>query len=115
MDKAQALDILQRISVAYPMFDLKGELGQKRIEVWLNALKNMSYEGVLNNLNQHMIENKFPPTIAEIAAFPKEKNTALVRIKQYEEQARQNPPTEKAKRQFWESMKHMFNEGEQNA
>ncbi|WLR50058.1 replicative helicase loader/inhibitor [Bacillus tianshenii] len=84
MNEEQAFDILQRIAAAYTQFDLTGSIGEKRIEVWVKQLTPMPYERVLFNLDEHMAKNKFPPTIAEIAAQPKQENTHFENIRQWE-------------------------------
>lgn len=64
MDRKQAFDILEIICGAYVNFDIT----EKRAEIWCEMLGNMPYKPVLDNVKRHIRENKFPPTIAEIAA-----------------------------------------------
>lgn len=71
------LEILSRITAAYPQFDLDGPIGEKRIELWVERLLKMPYEPVLHKLNQYIDAHHFPPTIAGIAVEPPVKNMFL--------------------------------------
>ncbi|BFI99890.1 MAG: hypothetical protein PME_23260 [Priestia megaterium] len=60
MEIHEALDILQRIAASYTQFDLTGEIGERRIEVWSSHLMKMPYKPVLERVNQHILREKFP-------------------------------------------------------
>lgn len=83
MNESEAKDILERISVVYSRF----EITEMVIEVWLGHLKTMHYDKVLYRLNEHIAENKFPPTIAEIAAYPKKENEFLKKVERWKEES----------------------------
>ncbi|MED4354982.1 replicative helicase loader/inhibitor [Schinkia azotoformans] len=77
MTEEQCLEILRRITAAYPQFDLDGPVGEKRIELWVERLLKMPYEPVLHKLNQYIDIHHFPPTIAQIAVEPPLDNSFL--------------------------------------
>jgi len=88
MEIHEALEILQRIAASYTQFDLTGEIGEKRIEVWSSHLIKMPYKPVLERTNHHILNEKFPPTIAEISVKPKQSNDFLSELKQWEKDAK---------------------------
>lgn len=88
MNQTQAYDVIERIAAAYTQFDLKGKIGEKRIEIWLEALSVMPYEQVISNLKHHIATSKFPPTIAEIAATDHVESDFLDLHKQWERESR---------------------------
>jgi hypothetical protein len=49
----------------------------------------MSYDRVLQNVNKHISENKFPPTIAEISAYDPPKNEFLTQYNKWLQQGRE--------------------------
>ncbi|MED4904097.1 replicative helicase loader/inhibitor [Parageobacillus thermoglucosidasius] len=89
MNRQEALDILWRIAAAYTQFDLQGEIGKKRVEVWTECLEKMPYDRVLQNVNKHISESKFPPTIAEISAYDPPKNEFLTQYDEWLQQGRE--------------------------
>lgn len=82
MTEEQGFEILERIAAVYTQFDLN----EKRIEVWLEQLLKMPYERVLKNLNHHISTNRFPPSIADIAAEAQQENLFLEQKKNWESQ-----------------------------
>lgn len=98
MNRQQSQDIILRIAGSYTQFETTGEIGKKRIEMWTSHLKDMPYERVLERLNQHIRENRFPPTIAEIAYYPPGKNQVLQDMEEWEKEAQAFRQTDKYKR-----------------
>lgn len=97
MTRDEALEILEIIADVYPRF----ELTKRKAEIWLPGLQKMEFQGVKRNLENHVAEKVYPPTIAEISAYPKENNIALEKQIQFEQEARLNPATEDIKQEFW--------------
>jgi len=93
MEIHEALDILQRIAASYTQFDLTGEIGERRIEVWSSHLMNMPYKPVLERVNQHILREKFPPTIAEVSVKVQTNNEFLDEQSQWREQVKQEKKT----------------------
>ncbi|MED4126465.1 hypothetical protein P4641_21250 [Halalkalibacterium halodurans] len=109
MTRDQAIEILQMIAELYPRF----ELSKAKAQVMLPALERMEYQGVLDRLEQHVAEKPYAPTLAEIAAYPREENQVLDRYQRYAEEARRNPPTDDQKRAFKKQFEALFKRGEQ--
>jgi hypothetical protein len=62
MDEAGILKLLEKITAAYPNF----ELTEERIELWNESLRGFYPEEAAKNLNAHILTNHFPPTVADI-------------------------------------------------
>jgi Loader and inhibitor of phage G40P len=84
MKTNESLEILHRIAASYPQFDLRGNHGEKRIEIWCEMLKDMPYQEVLSKVNKHIRISKFPPNIADVAAESREQNEYLIRARRWE-------------------------------
>jgi Loader and inhibitor of phage G40P len=82
--KYESLEILHRIAASYPNFDLTGKHGEKRIEIWCEMLMDMPYHEVLTNVNKHIRISKFPPSIADVAAYSRQVNEYLVKSREWE-------------------------------
>lgn len=54
-------------------------------------MKDMDYELVTKRLMSHVVENKFPPTIAEISAYASKENTYLKELEHRHEKAEEVP------------------------
>ncbi|MEC1551557.1 replicative helicase loader/inhibitor [Bacillus haynesii] len=91
MEVNQAMEILQRIAAAYTKFDLTGDVGKKRIELWIDHLSKLPYEPVLAKVDEHILNNRFPPSIAEIKVRQPEKNEFLAKQKEWERNAKYSP------------------------
>lgn len=63
MDKHQIVEIVTILSKVYPRHF---ELDKDTLESFMFALEGQSYEVVKENLRQYILENKHPPTIAEL-------------------------------------------------
>ncbi|MBB6449836.1 hypothetical protein HNR44_001814 [Geomicrobium halophilum] len=83
MEYNQALDILESISAVYPRF----ELSEKKVKIIMPALLKMDYEGVMANVERHVTKNPFPPTIADIAAYPVQTNENVEKWREWELEA----------------------------
>lgn len=86
MTKDQAKEILLTIAAAYPKFNLTDN--KLRVNVWVENLLSMPFEAVKQRLNGHVLNNPFPPSIAEIAVKPKTNNDFLSKQRQWEEEVR---------------------------
>lgn len=73
LEKAEAMKLLLRLSAAYPRFDLSGDVGKERIELWMDHLQKMPFEPAKTKINEHISSKPFPPTIAEISVKQPEK------------------------------------------
>lgn len=104
MERNQAIEILETINELYPRF----ELTERKIEIMVPQLEKMDYPRVMARLNEHIVNNSFPPTLAEIAAYAPPKNETLEKMKQWKKEAAEVPLEVKEK--FREEMKKLFEE-----
>lgn len=88
LEKAEAMKLLLRLSAAYPRFDLSGDVGKERIELWMDHLQKMPFEPAKTKINEHISSKPFPPTIAEISVKQPEKNKFLEQQKEWERNAK---------------------------
>lgn len=87
MTKEEALNVLDMIDGVYPTFNLT----KKKGDILMPQLEKMDFEGVMKKLNAYIAENRFPPTIAEIAVFPPAENPHLEEMKMWEREAAKVP------------------------
>lgn len=66
MEEEQTLRLLSVISTAYRSVELTNE----EVELWIWMLREIPFETAQDNLKRHILTNRFPPTIAEIANIP---------------------------------------------
>jgi hypothetical protein len=62
MNEANILTLLEKITAAYPNF----ELTEDRIQLWNDSLLGFYMDEAEANLDKHILTNVFPPTIADI-------------------------------------------------
>ncbi|AXF56835.1 MULTISPECIES: replicative helicase loader/inhibitor [Bacillaceae] len=104
MEYNLAIDILESIAAVYPRF----ELSEKKIKIIMPALLKMDYEGVMDNVERHVTKNPFPPTIAEIASYPAQKNENLEKWQEWELEA--SKVSQERKNQFAIDLKKVLAE-----
>ncbi|WP_181444518.1 replicative helicase loader/inhibitor [Bacillus sp. 03113] len=105
MTREEAIKILQRIAATYARFDLSDD---KNVDIWLEALEDMSYPLVRARLKEHTRLKIFPPVIAEIAAYDAPENDFLDRQKEWRRDAEKRIQRDRASgyvppRPPWES------------
>lgn len=104
MTKAQVLELFKLIKSIYPNF----EVSQEKIDNWAWAMSKMDFDRVMARAHEHVLSNKFPPTIAEVAAFAPEKNEHLEKIREWEKEAAEVP--QETKDRFRREMEKLFQE-----
>lgn len=77
MDREQVLDILEKIDLFYPG-RLKMDNPKKIILAWHSVLKDYEFNIIDRNLNEHVKNNKFPPSIADLITTESRRNIASV-------------------------------------
>ncbi|HLR58878.1 MAG TPA: replicative helicase loader/inhibitor [Pseudogracilibacillus sp.] len=102
MNKEQVLNILEAIQTNYHNF----EVDEKKLNFWAFAMKKMDYELVSKKLMIHVVESKFPPSIAELSAYPPEKNNHLEEMESWKKEAAKVP--ESKKQEFREQMQNLI-------
>ncbi|WP_217587489.1 replicative helicase loader/inhibitor [Lentibacillus saliphilus] len=104
MTHEEAVDILEMIAEVYPKF----EMTRKKAALLLPPLKEMDYKGVLDKLSAHVVKHPYAPTIAEIAAYPPERNLHLEEMSRWHAEAAKVSPEVKAR--FRDAMLELITE-----
>ena len=104
MNRNEAIDILETIKEVYPRY----EITKRKATILIPGLLKMDYDGVLKNLETFAAEKPYPPTIAEIASYPKEANSHFEQRKQWEQEAQQVP--DHKKQEFQDRLRHLSNQ-----
>lgn len=104
MNANQAFDVLDTIAELYPKFVIT----KRKVDILLPQLKQMDYSHVLEKLSAHAAACPYPPTLAEIAAYPPATNVHLEQMQQWKKEAAQVP--QETKRQFKQQFDSLFKE-----
>ena len=104
MNRMQVVELFKFLKSIYPSFDVNTE----KIDAWVAAMTDMDYERVMARVKEYVKENKFPPTVAEIAAYAPEPNTTLQQMEQWRREAEKVP--EHVKLQFKQKMEQLIRE-----
>ena len=110
MENEQASEILLMISEVYPRW----ELTETKLKALVPVLKKMDYQGVLDNLYEHIASKPFAPTLPEIAAYPKQVDQTQEKIKSFEQEAANNPPTQAQRKMLKARLKQILREDDSN-
>jgi hypothetical protein len=62
VNKEQVFEVLQLIGHSYYNF----EVTQEKIDTWHKLLKDQNAAVIMRNAERYVLENKFPPTVADI-------------------------------------------------
>jgi hypothetical protein len=84
MEKKEVIQILAMIESVYPQFKISDET----VLMWLKVSKGMDYQLVMQRLSTHIAKHRFPPVLAEIAAFQESDNGYLQKTKQWAQEGR---------------------------
>lgn len=103
MNRSEVIELFKLLKDVYPTF----EVSTPKVNTWTKLTKDMDNDRVLKKAEQHIAENKFPPTIAEIAAYAPEKNESLAKFNQWKKEAEKVSASKKAefKRKMQELVK----------
>lgn len=85
MEKKEVIQILALIESVYPQFKISDET----VLMWLKVSKGMDYQLVMERLSAHIAKHRFPPVLAEIAAFQEIDNVYLQQTKRWEQEGRE--------------------------
>lgn len=102
MKRDQALEILRTINELYPRF----ELTERKIKALLPQLEKMDYDRVVTRLNEYMVSNPFPPTLADIAAYAPKENEHLKKMEHWKAEAAKVP--EEKKQEFRNKLQQLI-------
>ncbi|WP_088103017.1 replicative helicase loader/inhibitor [Halalkalibacter urbisdiaboli] len=89
MTNEEAAEVLLTIRDVYPSY----EITERKMKIFVPALLNMDFSGVMKRLNEYIMTNPWPPTISDIASYPIQENEILRKTKEYEKMASEDPPT----------------------
>lgn len=87
MKREEALFVLQTIQEVYPKYDLP----EMKVRMLVRELLPMDYVEVMKNLARHTARYPYPPMIAEIAAYPREREEQVERLNQWRKEAEEVP------------------------
>lgn len=104
MNRMQVVELFKFLKCIYPSFEVNAE----KIDAWAAAMADMDYERVMVRVKEYVKENKFPPTVAEIAAYAPEPNTTLQQMEQWRKEAEKVP--EHVKLHFKQKMEQLIRE-----
>jgi len=102
MNREQVKELFKLIKSVYPMFEVTSD----KIDSWTRLMKKMDFERVMAKTEKHVQSNRFAPTIAEISAYPPEKNEHLEKMQRWKEEAAKVSPEKK--KQFAKQMKQLI-------
>jgi hypothetical protein len=86
VNKSHVKEVFKVIASVYPNF----EVTQDKLDLWTKLLKGNNPAQVMMNVERYILDNKFPPTVADIRAPEKHeahKQDYLNKIKLWEEEA----------------------------
>lgn len=98
MNKQEASYVLKMIKDLYPTF----HLSQTKGAMLMRELLPMDYEGVMKNVMKHVANHPYPPTIVEIAAYPKQQTNETDKLDAWRKQAQD--VSQEMKEQFFQKM-----------
>jgi hypothetical protein len=110
MNRKEAIDVLRAISDIYPN---TFELTETKIKLLVPQLEKMDHVRVMANLSSFAANNKFPPTIAEIAGYAPEHNDSLEKMRKWKEEADKVDPA--VKERFKRDMEKLLKDKSENA
>lgn len=89
MNREDVKELFKLIVHIYPTFEVSTE----KINTWTRLMKHQNYKRVMQRAERYVLENKFPPTIADLS----ERNIAarrddfLEKAKQWERESVDKP------------------------
>lgn len=96
MTNEEAAEVLLTIHEVYPSF----EITERKMKILVPILLTMDLRGVLKRLNEYILMYPWPPTVADIAAYPNQENESLKKAIEYEKLAKESPPTDEQIQEF---------------
>lgn len=79
MKQTDTAKMLIIIKTAYPNF----EVNESTPKLWHEFMQHMDFEKAQRNLREHIMSNRFPPTIADIVRYDPEKERERLRIESF--------------------------------
>lgn len=104
MNRSEVIELFKMLKDVYPNF----EVSTQKVNTWSRLTKDMDYKRVVRKTEEHISSNKFPPTIAEIAAYAPEENKVLKQMEEWKREADKVP--ESTKEEFRRKMQELIKE-----
>jgi len=74
--QAEVVELFKAITLSYPAFRVPDELMKDQVLHWYEHLKDIPFDVAKENLSEHIRNERFPPTIADIRrGYSEEKST----------------------------------------
>lgn|SRR5690625_4163382 len=83
MTKKQVFELLKFLRDAYPNL----EVTQSRVDTWSKFMKDQNPAIVMRKAEEHVLNNKFPPTISDLIVIPFKKSRDQI---EHEKMLREN-------------------------
>lgn len=85
MTRDEVKELFKFLTFIYPNFEVSSE----KLDVWTSLLQNQNTEKVMQRAKRYVLENKFPPTIADLAERIDETHNSdfLEKVKQWKAEA----------------------------
>lgn len=85
MNREQVKELFKFLTYVYPNFEVSSE----KLDVWTRLLRNQNPAKVMQKAEQHSLDNKFPPTIADLSERITEahSNDFLKKVEQWKRDA----------------------------
>jgi Loader and inhibitor of phage G40P len=83
LTKKDTLELFKFLKSVFPQF----EVDQYKIDTWTSLLKDQNPAVVMRNAERYALENKFPPSVADIRERKMYQSNILDQIKEWESNA----------------------------
>lgn len=85
MTREEVKELFKFLTFIYPNFEVSSE----KLDVWTSLLENQNTEKVMRRAKRYVLDNKFPPTIADLAEQITEAHNSdfLEKVKQWKADA----------------------------
>lgn len=89
MDRKHVIEVFKVIKGVYPLFEVSTE----KVDLWARLLKDQNPAVIMRNTEKYVLNQKFPPTIADIREVKLEahSNDFLKKVAMWESEASGKP------------------------
>ena len=89
MDRKHVIEVFKVIKGVYPSFEVSTE----KVDLWTRLLKDQNPAIIMRNAERYVLNQKFPPTIADLREVRLEahSNDFLQKVKEWEKNASGKP------------------------
>lgn len=85
MNREEVKEVFKVLKAVYPQFEVTSE----KLDIWTRFLKDQNIAVIMRNAERFVLENKFPPSIADLRERKMEaySSNILDKIREWEEHA----------------------------